>query len=155
MSLPVTHIMEKAARSRLLNLTQEGCRQKLADCADSSISESFEVWNNGIKENTAHAAHRHRSCLALACNTFLWVVVHAAIVALVMPLEPNTATLSPVLAPTVLNDPVLVAVLFTIAHRSHCVIDHSVLTAAIENAIVIAEPCVGCNRHCHWTLLGD
>merc|ERR1712216_739059 len=94
-----------------------GIRCSKADkktCSDSSL-RTFEVWDHGVKQDTTHSAHRHRLRVTLTSNAFLWIGVHAAITTLVMSLELDTTILAPILSPTVLNEPILAAILLAIA----------------------------------------
>merc|ERR1719272_569143 len=99
--------------------------------------KSTKVWHNRVKEDTTHAANRNGFSLPLACDTFLWVIVHAAIFITLVSLEADVAMLTPLGAPRILDDPVLVAVCLTIAHCCHGMVNDSVFTASVEDALLI------------------
>merc|ERR1719359_531258 len=111
-------------------------------CLGLGLYRALEVWNNRVKQHTTHAAHRHRLGLAFAGAAFLWIVVHAAIVTLNMPLEPDLTILAPIFSPTVLDDPKWLAVLFAVAQSNDSMVHHGIFGATVEDATFIPEPLV-------------
>merc|ERR1719350_1364065 len=76
--------------------SDHGCHKlqlvELSSANDRSLG-AFEVWDDRVEQNTTHSTYWHRCCLALTCNAFLWIIVHAAIT-LLMPLELDCSLLT-------------------------------------------------------------
>merc|ERR1719393_728992 len=84
----------------------------------------LEGRNHGVEKDAAHTANWYRVRLTLAGDTILRLGVHAAVgVGFAVALQADVALLAPVIAPRVLDHPVLDTGLFAIADGRHRMIN--------------------------------
>merc|ERR1719277_403533 len=104
---------------------------------------SVEPRHDRVKEDATSATDFDCLCLALARDTSLWIFVHTAMALLIVGTRnSNASILAPIAAPRILDQPVLLPTVDTVADQRHRVVDHPVL-ALIEDTVVVHHDIIG------------